>query len=163
VKTVPDQIYAALCAIPGDTLLIPNLAVAEVLSREALKPVPNAPEWMEGLLNWHNKQVPVISFEKLNRSAGPPQPGRRTRILVLYAVSHQLPTDVFGLLTEGYPHLVTLNRNAVSRQPLLETDRADVVVARARVASQMPAIPSFRWIEREIAAVLQPEEQPVTD
>ena len=150
----PEQIYAALAAIPGDTLLIPNLAVAEVLSREPLETVDGAPDWLDGMLPWHGRHVPVIHFERLNRSNALPQPGRRSRILVIYATENRLPGGMFGLLTEGYPHLVTLNHNAVAPEPLRDTDRPELIVSRARVASQTPAIPNLQFVESEIARFL---------
>jgi chemosensory pili system protein ChpC len=155
----PDQIYAALAAVPGDTLLLPNLAVAEVLPREPLEVLHGVPNWFTGMLVWHGRRVPVISFEKLNGSRALPQPGRRTRMLIVYAIGNRIPSGMFGLMTEGYPHLVTLNRNAVRPEPLQEDDNPDLIAARARVASQSPAIPNFEYVEAEIATVLQQHAQ----
>ncbi len=151
----PDQIYAALAAISGDILLLPNLAVAEVLPREPLETFDNAPDWFAGMLMWHGRRVPIISFEKLNGNLASLQPNRRARMLVVYATGNRIQSGMFGMLTEGYPHLVTLNRNAVRPEPLRGSDRPELVAARARVASQVPAIPNFECIEAEVATVMQ--------
>jgi len=55
------------------------------------------------------------------------------------------------VLSQGYPHLVTLNRAALESVPLLESDREDLVLSRVRIASQQALIPDLDTIEAEIA------------
>src|SRR5581483_668713 len=107
----PQQLYAVLVALQADTLLLPNLAVAEVVAPEGLRPLPGAPTWFAGLLNWQGRELPIARFELLNNGAAEP-PSRRTRIAVINCVSTCLSAGRYGILAEGYPHLVTLNRSA---------------------------------------------------
>jgi chemosensory pili system protein ChpC len=148
----PQQLYAVLVALQSDTLLLPNLAVAEVVALEGLRPLPGAPPWFAGLLNWQGHELPIARFELLNNGGAEP-PQRRTRIVVINAVSTRLSVGRYGLLAEGYPHLVTLNRAAL-RPAEARAQDGDLVLSRVRVASQEALIPNLERIEAEMADVL---------
>lgn len=146
-----EQIYAVLMALEGDTLLLPNAAVAEVVAREALQPAEDgAPSWLVGYCDWNNRRVPVVSFEVAN-GASRGADSRRARVVVLNSFGIHLPSGLFAVISQGYPHLVTLNRAAVKPMALRPTDRADLVLCRVRIASQEAAIPDLASIEAEIA------------
>ena len=149
-----EQLYAVLVSIQNDTLLLPNVGVAEVVSREGLRaPAPGAPGWYAGLLHWQGVELPVARFERLN-GATVDAPGRRTRVIVINTVSGKLSAGRFGLLCEGYPHLVTLNRAAVRVAEARTSDNAKLILMRALVASQETVIPNLDFIENELARVL---------
>ncbi|AXQ29832.1 chemotaxis protein CheW [Solimonas sp. K1W22B-7] len=148
-----EQIYAVLIALEGDTLLLPNAAVAEVVARDALQPAESgAPAWLAGYCDWNNRRVPVISFETANGS-GRNAESRRARVVVLNSFGTHLPSGLLAIVSQGYPHLVTLNRPAVKPLELRPTDRADLVLARVRIANQEAAIPDLTALEAEISRV----------
>jgi len=153
MSAVPQQLYAVLVALQADTLLLPNLAVAEVVAPEGLRPLPGAPTWFAGLLNWQGRELPIARFELLNNGAAEP-PSRRTRVAVINCVSTRLVTGRYGILAEGYPHLVTLNRAALKPAEGRPQDSGDLVMSRVRVASQEALIPNLERIEAEMAEVL---------
>lgn len=144
-----EQIYAVLMALDGDTLLLPNAAVVEVISRDSVKPVEGAPAWMIGNYEINGRRVPVVSFEALNGGQRP-QDARRARVVVLHSFGKHLEAHALGVLTQGYPHLVTLNRNAMKPSPLRDTDRNDLVLSRTRIASQDAVIPDLETIEFDL-------------
>ena len=47
------------------TALLPNVAVAEVLSARPLQPVAGGPAWLLGNLDWRGYRVPVLALEAL--------------------------------------------------------------------------------------------------
>jgi chemosensory pili system protein ChpC len=153
MSTVIDQIYAVMISVQGDTLLLPNLGIAEVASPDGLRPDVDAPDWFAGRLAWQGQNIPVARFERLN---GKPAavPSRRTRVVVLNAITSRLPGGRFGVLCEGYPHLVTLNRVALQPIPPRPGDNNALILTRARVASQETAIPNLEFIEAELAGVI---------
>ena len=145
-----EQIYAVLIAIVGDTLLLPNLAVAEVLGADALQRAEAAPDWFAGYVEWNGRSVPVIRFERLKRHGAPIDP-RRERIVVLNSPGRFLPSGHLAVIAQAYPHLTMLTRVALQPLPLREDDRDELVLARARVASQEALIPDLERVEAEIA------------
>ncbi|MFA5940238.1 MAG: chemotaxis protein CheW [Sinimarinibacterium sp.] len=145
-----DQIYAVLMALHDDTMLLPNAAVAEVLPRDAVRKGVAGPPWLLGHCEWNNRRVPVIRFELLNGGKAEGDP-RRERVVVLNSVGRHLPAGNLAIMTLGYPHLVTLNRAALHPVELDAVDRADLVLSRVRIASQVALIPDLVTVEAEIA------------
>ena len=145
-----DQIYAVLIALDGDTLLLPNTAVAEVVSRDAVKRADNAPSWLAGYVDWNNRRVPAVRFEILN-GAEAVASTRRERAVIINSVGVHLPGGALAIVAQGYPHLVTLNRLALKPQPNRDRDRSDLVLSRVKIASQEALIPDLEAIEQSIA------------
>ncbi len=154
MSAVIEQLYAVMIAVQNDTLLLPNLGIAEIVSLEGLKTEVDAPDWFAGRLPWQGQEIPVARFERLNGKSIT-SAGRRTRIVVLNAISARLPGGRYGLVCEGYPHLVTLNRAALRSISLRFGDNHDLILTRARVASQETAIPNLEFIEAELAGVVE--------
>lgn len=151
---LPEQLYAVLVALQGDTLLLPNLAIAEVIAMDGLrKPAADAPAWFCGTVSWQGLDLPVASFEMLNQGVAE-SAHRRTKVAVLNAISARLPGAHYGVLTEGYPHLVTLNRTALRSEQMRVGDKPELILSRVRVASTRAAIPNLEKIEEHLAKLL---------
>lgn len=144
-----EQIYAVLIALEGDTLLLPNVAVAEVLSRETVQPAAGAPSWLPGYVEWNSRRVPALRFETLNGGRAV-APSRRERVVVLSTPGAQLRGAAVAIIAQGYPLLVTLNREALAPQALRDGDREELVLGRVRIASRQALIPDLDALEAEI-------------
>ncbi|HUS24973.1 MAG TPA: chemotaxis protein CheW [Candidatus Binatia bacterium] len=147
-----QEVYAVLLALAGDTLLLPNIAVAEVLSHDRLQPAEGGPDWLAGHCEYNSRRLVVARFESLN-GRGAREPGRRTRIAVVNCISGRLPTGQYGLICQGYPHLVTLNRTALQKELPEPNDRDDLILTRVKIANTAAAIPNLETLEAELAAL----------
>lgn len=145
-----EELYAVLVSLAGDTLLLPNAAVAEVVSPERIAPPEDGPPWLVGLLPYNGKQIPVVHFEVLN-GAGKPEDTRRTRVAVMQAISGRVRAGQYAIVCQGYPHLVTLNRTALKKEPLVSTDHDELVLARVSIANTSALIPNLEAIEARLA------------
>jgi chemosensory pili system protein ChpC len=94
--------------------------------------------------------VPVVSFDG---SAGDERKSRRsrTRVVVFHAITQELKSGYYGILTQGFPQLVRVNADVLS----LETEQAIPenvpVLCRARMIHEYPLIPDVERLERMIA------------
>jgi len=147
---VREELYAVLVSLAGDTLLLPNAAVAEVVSPERMTPADGGPAWLAGRVPYNARQLPVVHFEVLN-GAGRPERTRRTRLAVVHAITDRVGAGQYAVVCQGYPHLVTLNRAALRKEPLVSTDRASVVLARVGIANTSALIPNLEAIETLLA------------
>ena len=147
---VPDQLYCVLLSLREDTLLLPNAAVAEAVGQDALRPEGRGPEWLAGTLDWNHRRLPTLSFEALNGQTRPAL-NKRSRLVVLNPVTSEAGESAFALLCQGYPHLITLSRVAVTPLPLGENDVPDYVLARVRIGNTEALIPDLD----RIAALLR--------
>ena len=146
-----DELYAVLVSLASDTLLVPNAAVAEVVSIDNLR-VPNdgLPPWIAGTVTYNNRELTVVRFEVLN-GGGAGEDTRRTRLAIMQPVTTALRTGQYALVCQGYPHLVTLNRTALRKEDLVSTDNADVVFTRVSIANTNALIPNLEKIEQMLA------------
>src|SRR3546814_13918069 len=85
---------------------------------------------------------------------------RRERVVIINSNGRHLPSGQFALLTQAYPHLVTLTRAALQPEPLRTSDRDDLLLSRARVANQVALIPDLDMNVAEIARPLSPARVP---
>jgi chemosensory pili system protein ChpC len=146
-----DEVYAVLVSLVADTLLLPNASVAEVVSADGLEDPPDgAPAWLAGRVTYNNRRLLVARFELLNGGSGG-EDSRRTRIAVLQPVTTALRTGQYGIVCQGYPHLVTLNRAAMRKESLQPTDKDELVFTRVSIANTNALIPNLERIEQMLA------------
>lgn len=141
------RVYAVLIAIAGDTLLLPNAAIAEVLGGEPLAAADDSGSALRGHLDWNGRRVPVLCFEALNPT--PPGESRRQRLIVLHTPGRHLPGAHLAIVAQAYPHLLMLRQGTAQPLPLRDSDRDDLVLARLRIGSQDALIPDLEGLEAE--------------
>ena len=56
------DIRCMLIPLHGDRLLLPNAAVAEVIGYREPDSMANDEPWLQGKVNWHQRELPVIDF-----------------------------------------------------------------------------------------------------
>lgn len=86
---VPAQpaLNALLLPLLGRTLLLPSVALAELVNLLPVEPVEPggaaAPAWYLGAVRWRERRVPLLSFEAAATGGAPPA---LRRIAVLHAL-----------------------------------------------------------------------------
>ncbi|WP_296251317.1 chemotaxis protein CheW [Pseudomonas sp. UBA4194] len=95
-----DSLTALLLPLAERTLLLPNVAVAELIDYLPGEPVLGAPRWHLGMIEWRNLQLPLISFEAA--SGGEAVIGERARIVVLNALGASA-VRFMAVLIQGVP------------------------------------------------------------
>ncbi|HEU5397851.1 MAG TPA: chemotaxis protein CheW [Gammaproteobacteria bacterium] len=147
-----DEVYSLLIPFAGGKLILPRVSVAEVTGFLRPKPVRGAPDWLLGLINWQNQEIPLVSFEGMCGRKVPERAGR-TRIAVTHAIGEQINPPVVALLTQGYPYLVRVNPAVLSVDP--ENDfGTGPVLNRVRMANERPVIPDLEAIEERLLEVM---------
>ena len=146
-----DEIYAVLVSLSGDTLLLPNAAVAEVVSPDRMELAgASAPAWLAGRIPYGGHRLPVVRFETLN-GGGRPEQSRRTRVAIVNAITGKVANGQYAVICQGYPHLVTLTRAALRTEPRSATDQDDLVLTRVGIANTTALIPNLESLEVRVA------------
>jgi chemosensory pili system protein ChpC len=112
VSQVPDDIRCMLIPLHAGRLLLPNSAVAEIIGYRDPDPQDAQPAGLQGMINWRQREVPVIDFERLMGAAEQP-PGIRQRIAICYAPDYQARWPLLGLVAQGIPRLLRLGRDLI--------------------------------------------------
>lgn len=156
-----EELYSLLVPLREGRLLVPRACVAEVVRYQPPDPVPGAPAWLRGLVTWNDRRIPLLSFEGLLGQGGG-EPGGRTRIAVFQGISGRLATGMYGVLTEGFPQLVRVNRDVLELEERHAWPDPGPVVCQVRMINEHPLVPDLDAIEALLATALAGEPEPLT-
>ncbi len=151
--TTSHDIRGVLIQVAGARLLLPNATIAEVLSFADPEPVANAPDWLLGRIRWRGWQVPLIAFARLSGIADE-KGGLGSKVVVLKALGGDAKAPFFALLTQGFPRLVTVSRDALVAQPADAGELPPGVQARVMLKDDAALLPDLQQVESLIGGAM---------
>lgn len=141
-----SSITGLLVPLADRTLLLPNVAVAELIAYRAPQTVQsNAPAWFLGQVSWRDLVLPLLSFEAA--SDGQAETGSRAQVVILNALGGRDHVKFIALLVQGIPRSIKVDADlARSDAPLapLELDAVNLGDIQAR-------IPDLIGLEQKLA------------
>lgn len=144
------ELYSLLVPLAHERLLVPRACVAEVVTWQTPEKMEGTPPWYLGTIHWSARPVPVVAFEAACGQAVPAA-GTRTRIVIFIALSGELSSGYFGIVTQGFPQLVRINAGVVKADPSRSFAENGPVLCQVRMLNESPLIPDFAWMERMIS------------
>jgi len=150
VSSETEELYSLLIPLSEDRLIVPRACVAEVVRFSSPEKEAGAHDWMLGSVTWNGRPLPVISFEGVLGKDVPAITGR-TRIVVFYASTGQLKTGYFGVLTQGFPQLVRVNRDVLDLHTTEGWPEDAPVLCRVKMINEFPLIPDLDKLEAMLA------------
>lgn len=145
-----EELYSLLVPLWEDRLIVPRACVAEVVRFSTPEQHEGAYDWMLGTVNWNGRPLPVVSFEGALGKEVPVATGR-TRVVVFYASTGKLKTGYFGILTQGFPQLVRVNRDVLKLEAKDGWLEDAPVLCRVRMINEFPMIPDLEKLEAMLA------------
>lgn len=88
-----------LCSI---NILIPNSAVAEIVSYSLPRELPDSSEWFRGVVLWRGVYVPVVALEEMS-SIDTAVVGSRSRIAIIYNPEKDTELPYLGIHIQDIP------------------------------------------------------------
>ena len=150
MSAAAEELYSLLVPLSEDRLIVPRACVAEVVRFSKAERQEGAHDWMLGTINWNGRELPVVSFEGTLGKEIPVATGR-TRVVVFYAGTGQLKTGYFGVLTQGFPQLVRVNRDVLKLEAKDGWPEDAPVLCRVRMINEFPMIPDLEKLESMLA------------
>lgn len=121
------QLTGLILPLSDRNLLLPNVAVAELIDYQDCSAESDAPEWYLGPISWRHRTLPLLSFEAA--CGGRTRVGGRARIVVLNALGGRDDLKFIALLTQGIPRSCKVdNQLSYVDVPLNELELAAVQV-----------------------------------
>lgn len=115
-----SSLTALLVPLADRTLLLPNVAVAELIPYRTPRVAEGLPAWLLGQIAWRDLQLPLLSYEAA--SGGEVQAGSGARVAVLNAAGGRANVKFIALLVQGIPRSLkvddSLRRAEVPLAPL---------------------------------------------
>jgi chemosensory pili system protein ChpC len=150
VSAAAEELYSLLVPLAEDRLIIPRACVAEVVRYSKPDQEPGSQNWMLGNINWNGRELPVVAFEGTIGKDVPAVTGR-TRIVVFYASSGQIKSGFFGILTQGFPQLVRVNREVLKLDSTEGWPETAPVLCRVKMINEYPLVPDLEALESMLA------------
>ncbi len=148
-----QELYSLLVPLAEDRLIVPRACVVEVVRFSQPDTEAGAHSWMLGNVSWNGRDLPVASFEGALGKEIPVATGR-TRIVVFYATSGQLKTGYFGVLTQGFPQLVRVNKDVLQLDATEGWPESAPVLCRVKMINEFPLVPDLERLENMLAEEL---------
>ena len=148
-----QELYSLLVPLAEDRLIVPRACVVEVVRFSQPDTEAGAHSWMLGNVIWNGRELPVASFEGALGKEIPVATGR-TRIVVFYATSGQLKTGYFGVLTQGFPQLVRVNKDVLQLDATEGWPESAPVLCRVKMINEFPLVPDLERLENMLAEEL---------
>ncbi len=150
MSAAAEELYSLLVPLADDRLIIPRACVAEVVRFSKPDQEPGSQNWMLGNVNWNGRELPVVAFEGTIGKDIPAVTGR-TRIVVFYGSSGQLKSGFFGILTQGFPQLVRVNREVLKLDSTEGWPDGAPVLCRVKMINEYPLVPHLENLESMLA------------
>ena len=142
-----EELYSLLVPLYQARLIVPRSCIAEVVRFTPPQGRGSkAPGWFRGFVDWNNLRVPVVSIEELCKMSSI-EPGGRTRIAIFNGLSDVLGGRVFGVLTEGFPELVRVNRDVMKPHDEQAWPDDAPIICQIRMINEYPLIPDLEVLE----------------
>jgi len=149
VSSDTEELYSLLVPLTDDRLILPRTCVAEVIRYVQPRTQTGSKKWLLGTQSWNGRDLPVVAFEGMI-GKDIPQPTSRTRVVVFHSSAGKITSGHFGILTQGFPQLVRVNRE------VLKLDSTDgwppdaPVLCRVKMINEYPLIPDLEALEEMI-------------
>ncbi len=151
--TASNDIRGVLIQVSGARLLLPNATIAEVMSFADPEPIDDTPDWLLGRIRWRGWQLPLIAFARLSGIAEE-KGGLGSKVIILKALGGNAKSPFFALLTQGFPRLVTVARDALVAQDDDASSLPTGVRARVMLNQDDALLPDLEQIESLIGQAL---------
>jgi len=151
VNAAAEELYSLLVPLSEDRLIIPRACVAEVVRYNKPEQEPGSQKWMLGNITWNGRELPVVAFEGTIGKDIPAVTGR-TRIVVFYGSTGKIKSGYFGILTQGFPQLVRVNREVLKLDSTEGWPDGAPVLCRVKMINEYPLVPNLENLESMLAA-----------
>ncbi len=145
------ELSTLLIPVRGRQLLVPNVAVAEIIHFVAPYTMEDVPNWLLGTIDWRNQVLPLISFEAINDEPFAAREGPR-RVAVFNGLHHNERLPFYAMLSLGAPRLMR-----VEPEDILKENGHGLGPAESMVVSlhgENAVIPNLEFIESQVLTLL---------
>ena len=139
-------IRCILAPLTDGNILLPNTAVAELLSFTMPERLKKAPGWVLGELVWKGWQVPVVSYEFLFNDNDRNTVTSKTRILIIKTLGESTQVNYIGLVIQGLPKLKKVSMNSLIESQT--EDLPEAVFSRVSIDGLHAVIPELGSLTR---------------
>ena len=141
-----SNLTGLLLPLADRTLILPNVAIAELIDYQSAAFDLDTPPWYLGRVTWRNRQIPLISFE--SACSNKIVIGERARIVILNALGGRPELRFIAMLVQGIPRSHKLD----SQLSYVDVPLCPLEKAAVQVADQVAKVPDLLGVEEMLVA-----------
>ena len=134
-----------LMPLSDRTLLLPNVAVAELIPYRAPQVTEGMPDWFLGQIAWRDLRLPLLSFEAASDGQAVVNSG--SRVAVINALGGRPMVKFIAVLVQGIPRSIKLEANLARAEAVLSPLELDAV----QFGEAVLKIPDLIGLEQKLA------------
>lgn len=152
-KFSEEKIQALILPLRQQNLILPQVALVEVLPTPDVRQISVAAPWVLGSIDWRHHDIPLISLE---RYCGWPliDSAATRRVAVLQGISGYKGLDHYAIETQGIPHPIRLGKTDVIAVDG-ELNDSDAVQMHVQAAGVRGVILALEQLEQQLKVILQ--------
>jgi len=140
------EIACFLLPLLGITALVPTVSVAEMAPLTQLAPIEDSPDWLVGMYEWRNINVPVLSYEVLNGVAELAV-NTQGRIAVFNNTGVDERVPFVAIYTQGIPRMTRVGEKDIQEDPNGTKGEFDLMCITVGVEEfNIPDIPGMEML-----------------
>lgn len=147
LTNMQDSVRTLIIPLQGHNLLLPNVAVAEVIPYIRPRAIEGGPAWLLGAISWRGLNIPLISFDRLHGQEDADTLAQ-ARIAIFNSVQAGSGLGFYALVTAGIPQLKRVNAEAIQE---LSAEAADGILSQVQIGDILAAIPDLAALESVVA------------
>lgn len=147
LPNVQDSMRTLIIPLQRRNLLLPNVAVAEVVPYIRPRAVDDAPDWLLGSITWRGLNIPLISYDRLHGVNTDGSIGQ-ARIAVLNTVQPGSGLSFYAVVTAGIPQLRRVNGDTLQE---VSADAIEGALSQVQVGDIQAVIPDLDALESTVA------------
>lgn len=140
-----NNITGLLMPLTDRTLLLPNVAIAELIPYRAPQVSAGMPNWFLGQIAWRDLRLPLLSFEAA--SDGQPTVSSGARVAVINALGGRPSVKFIAVLVQGIPRSLKVGAELVRADVELAPLELDAV----QFGDAVLRIPDLIGLEQKLA------------
>lgn len=136
-----------------DGLLMPDVAIVAVSSRDQVKRKDDGPEWLIGNINWRGSTIPVIDFDILNGHSPSEDMGRRIdKVVIVASTADHGHLPYYAISISESPQMLFASDDEIHLHEARPRGRAEAM--SVSVKQFTGGIPNVAWIEQHLLACI---------
>ncbi|MCO6056365.1 chemotaxis protein CheW [Pseudomonas sp. MOB-449] len=144
-QNTSNSLTGLLLPLSDRTLLVPNVALAELIPYRAPQAAQGQPSWLLGQVAWRDLRLPLLSFEAA--AGGETRVGTGARVAVLNALGGRPHVKFIALLLQGIPRSLKLEADLPRANAPLSVLELDAV----QLGTDTAKIPDLVALEQMLA------------
>ena len=143
-----QEIRTILAPLTDGYVMLPNIAIGEILTYTSPEPFKQGPPWLLGEIAWHGWQVPVINYERLLEPASVTKLTSKTRILIIKTLGESTQVNYIGLVIQGLPRLRKASAKSLVEEQV--DGLPDTVFSNVKIDDLQAIIPEIGDLTRTV-------------